>query len=174
MGADVLRGVGASTDLDWSARTAVLLEVSGLDSRERVVCRSLLPNTDDGVEYCRFSFRRSVADQFTEISQYNDELPDHGLFVQVRGGIEDVFELPSGVSDDSPVCVKVVNDPSNMTKLGMTLTEVLDDASDDGGTAICFDSLTALLQYVSLEEAIQFVSLTKHSTRIRRIYPLPR
>ncbi|MFB9824386.1 DUF7504 family protein [Halobaculum roseum] len=160
MGADVHGGVGPAIDENWSDGTAMLLEVPGLDPRERVACRRLLPNSDGIARYCRFSFRRSVDDQFTEICRHGDELPDHGVCVQVRGGIGGAFDPTTGGSDEGPLSVQTVTDPSNVTKLGITLTEVIDEAPDDGATAICFDSLTVLLQYVSLEEAIQFVSLT--------------
>lgn len=165
MGADEPGERGVGTTIEWSDTPVVLLEITGLDCRERAVCRDLLPTTDESVGYCRFSFRRSVADQLTEVQQHGEELPPQEQFVQVRGGMEGVFDPRDHVADDTSIAVDVVENPSNMTKLGITLTEMIDGESDENKIAICFDSLTALLQYVSLEEAVQFISLTNSIVR---------
>lgn len=51
-----------------------------------------------------------------------------------------------------------LEDPKNLTRLGIELVESLSEwEDDDRETALCFHSLTALLQHVSVERAYQFL-----------------
>jgi hypothetical protein len=51
--------------------------------------------------------------------------------------------------------VESVNAPTDLTGVGIAVTELLSDA--EGRTAVCFDSVTALLQYVNLDTAFEFL-----------------
>ena len=63
----------------------------------------------------------------------------------------------SGAAGDSRnVAVRSVKDPSDLPKLGMSITEVLREWSDDE-ILICFDSLTELLRSVELDRVYRFV-----------------
>lgn len=53
------------------------------------------------------------------------------------------------------VAVEVVDDPGDLTGLGIAVSRYLEEW--DGSTALCLDSLTALLQYVELETAYEFL-----------------
>lgn len=58
--------------------------------------------------------------------------------------------------------VETVSSPNDLTGLGIRITEFLTNwnGSEDGGDiAVCFDSLTALLQYVELETAYEFLHI---------------
>lgn len=53
-----------------------------------------------------------------------------------------------------------VDPPSNLTRLGVAFTEALDgarEADDADGVALCFDSLTASLQYADVNRLFQFL-----------------
>ncbi len=51
-----------------------------------------------------------------------------------------------------------ITSPNDLTGLGIRITEYLRGwEDDDGDTVVCFDSLTALLQYVELETAYEFL-----------------
>lgn len=67
-----------------------------------------------------------------------------------------VGEAASGgdVEPDS-VTVRTVSTPGDLTRLGITLSQTLTDRKD---TVVCFDSLTALLQYVDCETAYEFLN----------------
>ncbi len=54
--------------------------------------------------------------------------------------------------------VKTAESPDDLTGIGITLSQHLGSwGSDDTETVLCFDSLTALLQYVPLERAYRFL-----------------
>lgn len=51
--------------------------------------------------------------------------------------------------------VETLSAPSDLTGLGIAVTEALADV--EGRTAVCLDSVTALLQYVDFETAFEFL-----------------
>jgi hypothetical protein len=62
----------------------------------------------------------------------------------------------SGVSlDRDDVDVETVGTASDLTGVGIAIGQFISDA--DGPTVVCFDSLTAMLQYVDLETAYEFL-----------------
>jgi len=62
--------------------------------------------------------------------------------------------------DEVDITVDRVQSPGNLTKFGVRITnrlEALDDIHESTGIVTCFDSITALLQYVEVEEAFRFL-----------------
>ena len=55
------------------------------------------------------------------------------------------------------VTVQTVSDPVDLPKLGMSISNVLNEWSDDEEVLVCFRSLTVLLQYVELQCVYRFV-----------------
>lgn len=51
--------------------------------------------------------------------------------------------------------VETVSTPTDLTGVGIAITELLADA--EGPTAVCFDSVTSLLQYVAFDTAYEFL-----------------
>ncbi|WP_251341233.1 DUF7504 family protein [Haloplanus halophilus] len=73
--------------------------------------------------------------------------------------------LAAESSPDTEVCVRTVASPGNLTDIGVTLTEVLDEESTERAL-LCFQSLTVLLQYAPLDEVYQFLhTLVAHVDR---------
>jgi len=71
---------------------------------------------------------------------------------QARGVIiGDVRNQPSDAFD----ALETVNSPTDLTGVGIAVTELL--SGTNGSTAVCFDSVTALLQYVDLDTAFEFL-----------------
>jgi len=62
---------------------------------------------------------------------------------------------------DADRAVERVGSPHNLTRLGVRITDYLDewDSSTDRRIVVCFQSLTALLQYVDLESAVAFLEV---------------
>lgn len=78
--------------------------------------------------------------------------PEHVGVVSVgERDIESVRDV-TGVTDPR---LETISNPSDLTGLGITLQNVLDDW--DGNVGLCFDSLTSLLQYVDVETAYEFL-----------------
>lgn len=65
--------------------------------------------------------------------------------------VESVRDV-TGVTDPR---LETISNPSDLTGLGITLQNVLDDW--EGDISLCFDSLTSLLQYVDVETAYEFL-----------------
>jgi hypothetical protein len=65
--------------------------------------------------------------------------------------VGDLTGSPAGRFD----AVETVNAPTDLTGVGIAVTEFLD--ASDGATAVCFDSVTALLQYVDMDTAFEFL-----------------
>lgn len=59
---------------------------------------------------------------------------------------------------ETTVRTELVGSPGNLTDLGVTLVEALEaHAAYDPRTALCFQSVTVLLQYAPLDEVYQFL-----------------
>lgn len=80
------------------------------------------------------------------------ELPDNFGLISVGE------QTRSAVGTSSPQLVESVPDPRNLTGLGIQTSQYLERWSNtDATTVICFDSLTALLQFVETDTAFQFL-----------------
>lgn len=64
----------------------------------------------------------------------------------------------AGVTPTGDACVKRVASASNLTEVGVRLTECIEDAAADELT-LCFSSLTALLPHVEIRLAFQFLNV---------------
>jgi hypothetical protein len=76
-----------------------------------------------------------------------------------RGGIVAVGETGPAV-DDPAWSVRTVENPADLTGVGIELSELLSElsgADEDGTVAVCFDNLTSLLQYADLQRAFRFL-----------------
>lgn len=71
-------------------------------------------------------------------------------------GVIVVGDVPgTGGTDVDNQAVKTVSSPSDLTGIGITVGEFV--SGRDEPITVCFDSLTALLQYVDLETAYEFL-----------------
>lgn len=71
-----------------------------------------------------------------------------------------VVTTPDSFGDDTPdgVAVETVSSPADVTGIGMRATKYLDGwAEDDATVVVSLDSLTLVLQYVSLETLYRFL-----------------
>lgn len=78
----------------------------------------------------------------------------------IRGGIVSVGQSSTEV-DDPSWAVTGVENPSDLTGIGIELSELLSQigtaSADDEHTAVCFNSITSLLQYADLQRAFRFL-----------------
>jgi len=74
--------------------------------------------------------------------------------VVAAGEVTDGFD-PDGPKPDD---IDYVGTPNDMTGISIRVGEVLDEwAESDARSAVCFDSITALLQYVDVPAAYEFL-----------------
>jgi hypothetical protein len=87
-------------------------------------------------------------------------------------------ELRGSGDSAEPDTVRVVRNPSNLTQLGVEITEALGELKDESeNIGICFRSLSALLQYASPNQAFQFMQVLtdhfKHAGAIGHVHMNP-
>jgi hypothetical protein len=77
-----------------------------------------------------------------------------------RGGFVTVGEA-EGTIDDPAWAVRAVENPADLTGVGIELSELLSGiataAEDDEDIAFCFNSITSLLQYADVQRAFRFL-----------------
>lgn len=124
---------------------------------------ALDPGGSDSERVLCVTFTRSPEDHLAEWRRHLGRTPDRIAFVSVDATARS-RELSGGTtggpqSDESGVTVDRIRSAENLTELGIRITNRLDAWSDasDPRIVVCFDSVTALLQYVDLERAFRFL-----------------
>jgi hypothetical protein len=131
-----------TTELDGA--TNVLLQVPPLDEG-RDVCTSLLLDDDaeSNVLFVSFTRQASVCvDQVAHASTLG------------KVGVITVGDASAAV-DHEDVVTENVSTPSDLTGLGIQISKFLTEWEEP--VAVCFESLTAMLQYVDYETAYEFL-----------------
>ena len=139
-------------DLDGVSN--VLLLVPSLGDRGRDACLTLLTRTPpDETNVLTVTY----TDTAPEWVSYWDE---HIGTSPIRGGLVAIGQGEGAVENPS-WAVKSVENPSDLTGVGIELSELLSGmvsaADDDEHIAVCFDGITSLLQYADLQRAFRFL-----------------
>lgn len=149
-------GDGGTPQLaDLAGVSNVLLQSPSLGSAKTETCHSLLGQTDPAQT-------NVLAVTFTKTpSEWVQEWNDHAGTAPARGGIIAVSEGVETV-DDATWTVEHVETAADLTGLGITLSELLSHmstvaAAEDQDVAVCFDSITSLLQYADLQATFRFL-----------------
>lgn len=115
------------------------------------------------------TYTESADGWLTQYEQVTERFPEHLTIVSVGeatrsvGGPESTSSRPP--SHPGGPAVDAIENPADLTGLGIKLTEHLrafgTDRWDDGPTeaVVCFDSVTALLQYTDLQSAFRFLHI---------------
>jgi hypothetical protein len=146
---------GSVPDLsDLSDVSNVLLLAPSLGSHGRAVCFDLLAQTPPAET-------NVLVVSYTQTpGELVDDWTDHVGAPPLRGGVVSVGQGEAG-AEDSPWAVKSVENPSDLTGVGIELSEFLSglaSAAEEGEhVAVCFNSVTSLLQYADLQRAFRFL-----------------
>ena len=147
------------------ANSTLLLTPSFGDEAD---CVDLLhPDAAEETNVLWVSYTKSPDQQLRRWREHTDERPAEMGMVSVEDSTRSVAAEaggnggPSGPSlPETNAPVETVNSPNDLTGLGIRITEFLTDWEENGNrTVVCFDSLTALLQYVELETAYEFLHI---------------
>ncbi len=132
----------------------VLLLVPSLGNRGRKACLTLLTRTPPSETNVLVVTYTNTGPEWVGFWQ------NHTGASPVRGGVVAVGQGESTV-DDPSWAVKTVENPADLTGIGIELSELLSTmakaAGDDEEIAFCFDSATSLLQYADLQRAFRFL-----------------
>jgi hypothetical protein len=132
----------------------VLLLAPSLGGQGGDVCLDLLSRTPP-------SETNVLAITYTDTpEEWVDNWTAHAGISPIRGGIVSIGQGGTDVSDPS-WAVKTVENPSDLTGIGIELSELLSGmataAGEDEHIAVCFDGVTSLLQYADLQRAFRFL-----------------
>lgn len=141
-----------SAELEGYGSVLVLTPSFGSTGAE--VCTDLLAGDDPGERTVLAVTYRQSAHEWVERWYDNTvQPPKRGIVVGVGDGTAaDLEDLE--VHGASRWSAESVDSPADLTGLGIRLSDHLDSTA--GPVRLCFDSLTALLQYTDLKPAFQF------------------
>jgi hypothetical protein len=133
----------------------VLLLSPSIGRAKSETCHELLTQTDPAsTNVLAITFTKTPAEW---VAEWND----HAGIAPARGGIVSVGE-PAASVDDPSWAVKTVENPSDLTGIGIKLSELLSGIATaaerrDEPIVVCFDSITSLLQYADLQRTFRFL-----------------
>lgn len=148
----------------------ILLRTQALNPGEAEACCELLSVAEPvKLNVLAVTYTQSASTWATEYQQHVGSLPEQLTIISVGGrGGEMTRSSAHGESaqptttSGEPV-IEEINDPRDLTGLGIRISEHLKswhEGKGNGGATqmtLCFDSLTALLQYTDPETAFQFL-----------------
>lgn len=148
-----------STGQPLEEASTILLLASALDPLAEEACSNLLTLAPgrgrDRV--LAISFTKTADDRLTTW-----EACDAGHVpaeVGVVGGPEVVPADTTCDDHDVEISIATVDHPGNLTQLGVAISEYLDAWDDGDGLAVCFHSLTTLLQYADRDCVFRFLNV---------------
>lgn len=85
------------------------------------------------------------------------ELPGSSSVVAVAGADREVT-----ATDPDAVRVERVRDGRDLPRIGITISTILEELDDDLRPVLCFNSVTALLQYAKPDRVFRFLTVLKN------------
>lgn len=153
------------TELDTPAFSAladatnvlVLAPLRGRASTSLCV-ESLTGLPADSVVYV--TLMHSVENRLEATREFAVESPSRMAVIRVGSGDRPREKSTLSTADGpTELVVRGVDDPSDLTRLGIAITRCLSEWDDNRETAVCIHSLTELLQYVTQERLFRFVHI---------------
>lgn len=148
-------------ELEGSSNILVLGPLRG--TAEDRCCLNLLSGVATDPRNILFvTLTRSVDDRLETWRRRMEDAPANmtvlSLGEQTRtSGVKETVTVKDGPDD---VTITSLADPSDLTRLGITLTDQLSALPDEGaGSSICVHSLTSLLQYVDARRLFRFLHI---------------
>lgn len=142
----------------------ILLKAPSMSSHEREKCRQLLTVTDPADTSIGVIPYAPHSSASTWVQRWRDavgDLPAHLWIIDVGATTRESEAHPlSEQLGDTAIQLEIetIESPTDLTNLGVTVNELLlHEPSDTKGVAICFDSITPLLQNVDPQTAFNFL-----------------
>ncbi|WP_442905065.1 DUF7504 family protein [Haladaptatus sp. ZSTT2] len=119
-------------------------------------CMELLtPPTETDVNVLWVAYSRTPDNCLTHWHQHGNTQPADISIINVGDSVRSASAATGG---GGPGPIQTVASAGDLTGLGIAISNVLSQwAETDAQTVVCFDSLTALLQYVEPEKAYEFL-----------------
>ena len=135
--------------LDPAPGTSILLQCGSQDDREDAACHDLLGLERAGTDRnaLLIQYRRLTPDRLEHIA-------DHAARTTVVA-VGYSQPVPESVADS--VDTIEINNPNDITRLGILVSGTLDDWADhDATTVVCYDSVNVLLEYKDVQSTFRF------------------
>lgn len=94
---------------------------------------------------------------------YMDPLPERTAVLNVGDSTRSGSRETISTGDDSAITIENISDPTDLMRIGIAMSKQLSEWADAGGeTAVCFHSLTALLQFAPDQKTVfRFVNVLR-------------
>jgi|GEM_PF-431900 len=169
--ADSLDEDSANVDEPLPDDDHVLLLTPQRDRHADAACKSLAtPVEPRNLNALFVSLNRTSEQLLDHWQTHEHELPAHIGIVPVGEQIRSSTTTNAGGADGFPseISITPASDPSDLTRLGITVNKRLEEWADGGRrTTMCIDSLTTFLQYVEPERLFRFLHLLQ--SRVDRV-----
>lgn len=142
--------------------TNTLVMAPSLSGEKRSTCLSLLDAAPiERLDVLRVSYSSSPEELVEEWHDANGDLPGR-LGIVVVGDTVGVGQTDADLPENTFVTRA---NPNDITGLGMRLNNYLADLEPDTQLAVCFDSLTELLQFTDVQSAFKFLHMFANQLR---------
>lgn len=157
--AEPVAGREATPSKRLSGAANILVLEPSFERSTSGVCTDLLAGEDPpSATVLGITYRQSPAEWISVWETYTGTTPAHGMVIGVGDRSAPTADSPSNGADRWTV--ETVENASDLTGLGIELSGFLETATEAESVArprLCFDSLTALLQYADLKRAFRFL-----------------
>ena len=161
---------GAERPIDeWGTdpKTEAIIEVIGdasnllllgplLTPTDHDLCTRLTTALPDDLDNLLLVTLTESPDERLSVYQgYLDELPQRTAILSVGDSTQSGSKETVHIENGGEVTIETISDPSDLMRIGITISRILSGWGTDGGnTAVCFHSLTALLQFAPDQKAV--------------------
>jgi hypothetical protein len=138
--------------------TNVLVLAPSLSSEKESRCLdSLAIASADQLDVLKVSYSKGADEIVSAWRDHHGELPARLGVVRV-GDSASLRGVEPDAADLDAVALTSAN-PNDVTGLGMRLNNYVNDHPDDAQLAVCFDSLTQMLQFTDVQSVFKFVHM---------------
>lgn len=141
----------------------VLLAGPAFSASETATCMELLgADAPDDLNVLTITYKQNPEEWLSEFRAQHDVAPQLLQVIAVNDMARSVAVTADSASLPDNRQVETIGTGQDLTALGIHINEFLqrvEAAGDDGGdtTVVCFDSVTALLQFVDVRRAFRFL-----------------
>lgn len=145
-------------DLDLDGASNVLVLSPSMDEEaRRSYYQRLLPADPESLDVLTVDYRQTPDSLLDEWRRYAGRRPRRTAIICVDETTRSAAAAQSSSTlPDGPDTATTVENPGDLTGLGITVSEYL-TAHGNADTVVIFDSLTVLLQFVELQRAFRFL-----------------
>lgn len=139
----------------------ILLLMPPSQSTDRQLCAKLLLPAEATPEHLLMvSFDESPDERLNALQESRSRLPDEVAILNVGDSTRSRSQVTSlEMTGGDGIVVKTIPDATDVQRIGLAINKILSEWDSSKETAICFYSLTDLLQMVKPESAFRFLNV---------------